>query len=138
MTSFSNLKTAIKEKTGKVKHLVLSLKKEDWIMVGIFLSGFFSGVLDRQTYSYAFKKVIFLPNMAFWAVYIGFYSIFMATILLFPKVIKAYRIDGSLSRKKIAVNAIAIAMYSFFIGELVNLTNALIVVLFERMAWLSG
>lgn len=114
---------------------IKSLDKHKKFMVFLFIVFFFLGAIDRKTYLYVFEHVMFMPNLNFWGIFAGFYLIFTAVIIFFPRVVRVYSLNSQISKGRYIARALAISMYAFFVGEMVSVTNALIVAVFERLAW---
>ena len=114
------------------KHLPSGIE----ISILLFLVFFALGALDTKTRYLAFETVISLSSLKFWIFYIAFYILLFFVFLTFPKVVYIYRPDKAKTKGKKFIHAVMISMYAFMIGELVSMTNGLIIALFGRLAWI--
>lgn len=127
----------MKKMFEKIKRALASLDKHKKFMLVLFLVFFTLGVVDRQMYLFIFERSMFMPNMKFWLMFTGFYILMFGIVFMFPRVVRHYMLSASLSKWRYVLNMFCISAYAFLIGELVNATNALIMAVFERMAWVA-
>ena len=114
----------------KIVDLLKKLNKFDIITILIFSIGMLMSILDKTILNGSVKVLSQLPDLSFVIAYLVLVIFLFFTVKLFIKVVSLLRLKKD--DNKNSIKAVQLLFIGYYIGFLISLTNAFIIVTFNN------